>query len=214
MSGSKVLSLEYDLVPGHSLGPFVLGTTLWAVLEYLREAKVSYPQVIVKYDSESPAVTPIVIHILPYVDLLFSTHSQRLRTISLRGLRSSSQGMPLVLRYRNTVLASSYQPLRKGGVAKFFGPTYPGDIMRYPGIWFGFKEDGEDISATIRGTAGDDRDPEVKKIVIQQKHVEDGIGESLIEVSECSVMLGGIRRAVVKVRIIFPLCIFVLNICG
>ncbi|KIJ56608.1 hypothetical protein M422DRAFT_22762 [Sphaerobolus stellatus SS14] len=195
---NSTLSLEYDLAPGHGLGPFVLGTSLWTVLEYLREAKVSFPQVNVKYDSENPVTSPVILHLLPYIDLLFSGHSQRLHTISVRRLRPVRQGMPLILRYRNETLASSDQPLRKAGVTKYFGPTYPGDTMRYPGIWFGFLEDGEEMNASSKSTVMEDRNLEVKKIVICQK-TSDGSNENdLAEVKECQVMIGAMAQVVAR----------------
>jgi len=194
-----MLSLEYDLVPGHALGPFVIGSSLWTVLEYLREAKVSYPQVNVKYDSENPVTSPVVLHILPYIDLLFSGFSQKLHTISVRRLRPARQGMPVVLLYRNETLAASDHPLRKAGVTKYFGPTYPGETMRYPGVWFGFQEDGEDISTSSKATAMEDRNLEVKKIVICQKDQEASNEDSMGEVRECQVMAGAVARVIVKV---------------
>src|SRR6266481_4792764 len=107
------MSLEYDLVPGQSLGPFVLGSSLWTILEYLGESKASYPQVDVKYDPENPVTSPILLHVKPYIDLLFSGICQRLHIISIRRLRQSGMGVPLTLRYKDVVLASPKESLRK-----------------------------------------------------------------------------------------------------
>ena len=199
MQETPLLSLEYDLVPGHSLGPFVLGSSLWKTLEYLRESKVSYPQVNVKYDTDNRVTSPVILHVVPYLDLLFTGTYQRLHTISIRRLRPSGLGMPLTLRYKNTILAAPDEPLRKSGVTRVFGPTYPGDVMRYPGVWFGFQEDGEDINKGIKVGQGDDRTSEVRKVVIRQKALEGEARDVLDEVYECPVMSGELSRVVVKV---------------
>ena len=210
MQDTPLLSLEYDLVPGYSLGPFILGSSLWKTLEYLRESKVSYPQVTVKYDLENPATSPIILHVVPYLDLLFSGSYQRLHTISIRHLRPSGLGMPLTLRYRNNVLAAPNVLLRKSGVTKVFGPTYPGDVMRYPGVWFGFQEDGEDVNKGFKLAQGDDRTSEVRKVVICQKALKDEAPDVLDEVRECPVMSGELHRAVVKVcNVIVIYCIVI-----
>jgi hypothetical protein len=200
---NALLSLEYELVPGHRLGPFVLGSSLWKVLEYLREVKVSHPQVNVKYDPENPVASPIILHVLPYLDLLFSGVSQRLHTIAVRRLHPATLGMPLILQYRDNVLAAPNQPLRKSAVTKHFGPTYSGDVMRYPGIWFAFHEDGEDISPGSKVGQADDRTSEVKKIVIHQKTIEGQNPDSLDELVECEAMSGDLSKVIVKVGIHF-----------
>lgn len=200
MQETPLLSLEYDLVPGHSLGPFVLGSSLWKTLEYLRESKVSYPQVNVKYDPENPVTSPIILHVVPYLDLLFTGTYQRLHTISIRRLRPSGLGMPLTLRYKSSILAAPEEALRKSGVTRVFGPTYPGDVMRYPGVWFGFQEDGEDINkGGLKVGPGEDRTSEVKKVVIRQKALGVEARDVLDEIYECPVMSGELSKAVVKV---------------
>jgi len=194
-----LLSLEYELLPGHSLGPFVLGSSLWKVLEYLREAKVSHPQVNVKYDPENPVASPIILHVLPYLDLLFSGIYQRLHTIAVRRLHPASLGMPVMLRYRDTILAAPNRPLRKSGVTRYFGPTYSGDVMKYPGIWFAFHEDGEDTSTGSKYNQGDDRASEVKRVVIHQKGIEGQRPDSLDELVECEAMFEELSKVIVKV---------------
>jgi phagosome assembly factor 1 len=210
MQETPLLSLGYDLVPGHSLGPFVLGASLWKTLEYLRESKVSYPQVNVKFDPENPVTSPIILHVVPYLDLLFSGAYQRLHTISIRRLQPTGLGMPLTLRYKNSILASPDEPLRKSGVTRVFGPTYPGDVMRYPGVWFGFQEDGEDLNKGSTVGQGDDRISEVRKVVIRQKALEDEARDVLDEVYECSVMSGELSRAIVKACNAYPALFFVI----
>jgi hypothetical protein len=94
------------------------------------------------------------------------------------------------------VLSSNEEVLRRLGVSRTFGPTYPGDDLRYPGVWFSFEEDG------LKGTPSqsDDRMKEVKRVLISQKGFESEERDALDEVVECSIMSGDVSRAVVKVR--------------
>lgn len=93
-----------------------------------------------------------------------------------------------------------------------FGPTYVGDVMRYPGAWFGFEEDGMGgIGSATGHTMGhgkDDRNQEVKRIVVTQRSPggEDTTQDmdALDEPLECSEMIGDLKEALVKVR---TLCI-------
>jgi hypothetical protein len=103
------------------------------------------------------------------------------------------------VQYNNTLLSSRTETLRRLGVSKVFGPTYAGDELRYPGIWFSFDDDiiGEGIKAGHPG----DRMQEVKRIIITQIEPEPPniIHDALDEVHECASMAGELARAVVKV---------------
>ena len=145
--------------------------------EYLRrgENQNYFPQVDVKFDPDSPT-TPVILHLRPHLDLLFSGQHQRLHTICLRRLRDPHP--PVILRYRNTILSSSLkdseQVLRRVGVSRAFGPTYAGDDLRYPGVWFSFEEDVITRRDSLKG--GRERSPqpedkmqEVKRIIVSQK---------------------------------------------
>jgi hypothetical protein len=105
------------------------------------------------------------------------------------------------VQYNNTVLSSATDILRRLGVSKVFGPTYAGDELRYPGIWFSFDDDiiGEGIKAAHAG----DRTQEVKRIIISQIEQEppNVIHDALDEVHECASMAGELARAVVKVSV-------------
>jgi len=102
--------------------------------------------------------------------------------------------------------------LRRGLVHKEFGPTYPGEAMRYPGVWFAFDEDGiRDGGAAQLLTKKQDTDAEreraqeVKRVVVcQGARVEDGREEGerdgLDEVIECPIMHGELKRAVVRIK--------------
>lgn len=177
----------------------ITGTSLWNVLDLLRSVQHFFPQVDVKYDPDSPT-TPIILHVRPHVDLLFSGYQQRLHTISVKKLRDLHP--PLTLMYKKAVLASNEEVLRRVGVSRMFGPTYPGDDLRYPGILFSFEEDGRGETLKNPAPHSDDRQQEVKRVIISQK---DGDGErrdALDEVVECTAMAGELSKAIVKV---FPI---------
>ena len=172
-----------------------LGTSLWNVLDLLRGMQHFFPQVDVKYDPDSPT-TPIVLHIRPHLDLLFSGYQQRLHTISVKKLREPHP--PLTLTYKKAVLSSNDEVLRRVSVSRMFGPTYPGDDLRYPGVSFSFEEDGRGES--LKSPSGaDDRQQEVKRVIISQKSADGEQRDALDEVTECPVMAGELSRAIVKV---------------
>ncbi|KAF8205067.1 hypothetical protein BJ912DRAFT_940171 [Pholiota molesta] len=111
----------------------------------------------------------------------------------------ASATTPIVVHIRpHLIFYSLNETLRRVGVAKVFGPTYPGDELRYPGIWFSFDEDilGEGLKVPHAG----DRMQEVKRIIISQIEPEEKTYDALDEVTECPVMVGDLARAVVKVH--------------
>ncbi|KAG9011560.1 hypothetical protein FRB94_008129 [Tulasnella sp. JGI-2019a] len=210
-----MVALELDLRPGHGLGAFELGASLWTILEFLQHhtQKTIHPQVDIKYDTTSPANSPVVLHIKPHLDLIFSPSSQRLTLISLHRLRAP--GTSLIVKYKEKIISSNSSTtgdgkgtvFRRGGVNQVFGPTYVGELMRYPGVWFGFEEDG--VGGTASGVGNglghgkDDRNQEVKRIVITQRTGggDEGVQEldALDEPLECPEMYGDLRRAVIGV---------------
>lgn len=153
-----------------------------------------YPQVDIKYDPDTSCTTPIILHLRPHIDLLFSGYHQRLHTIALRKLRDPNP--PLTLRYKDTLLSSQEEVLVRLGVNRTFGPTYPGDDLRYPGIFFRW---GEESLKSVTAHP-EDRAQEVKQIVVVQKIENGQERDALEEVSECLVMYGDIARAVAKVN--------------
>src|SRR3984957_8506769 len=118
---------------------FELGSSLWTVLDLLRGLQHIFPQVDIKYDPDASSTTPIILYLRPHLDLLFSGYHQRLHTICLRKLRDPNP--PVTLRYRDKILSSSEEVLVRLCVSRHFGPTYPGDDLRYPGVSFTFEED-------------------------------------------------------------------------
>lgn len=148
-----------------------------------------------KFDQDSPASSPIILHIHPHVDLLFTGHQQRLRTISLRRLRDPNP--PVALSYKNNVLSSDREVLRRSDVSRNFGPTYPGEGLQYPGVSFLFDEDG--VSEGLKAAGKDERQREVKRVIVSQTSPDSPETDALDEVTECPSMDGTIRRVVVKV---------------
>ncbi|KAF8897631.1 hypothetical protein BD779DRAFT_1465771 [Infundibulicybe gibba] len=189
-------TLDVDLRPGSGVGMFEIGSSLWAVLDLLRRLQHIFPQVDVKYDPDTSISTPIILHIRPHLDLLFSGKNQRLHTICLRKLRD--QHPPLLLRYKDTVLSSTEEVLRRISISRTFGPTYPGDDLRYPGLWFSFDEDG--IVENMKAGHAEDRTQEVKRVFISQKGNDGKNRDALDEVIECPIMNGDIARAILKVH--------------
>lgn len=178
-----------------------LGSSLWSVISTLRTLQHLFPQVEVKFDPENASTTPVILHLRPYFDLLFSAYHQRLHTICLRKPRDSHP--PIALRYKDSVICSGGEPLIKIQISRTFGPTYPGDELRYPGVWFSFDDDtiGEGLKGSSSHAIADNRSKEVKRIIVTQKDAQDGDRDPLDEVTLCPVMYGDISRAVVKVGI-------------
>jgi hypothetical protein len=214
-------TLDVDIRPGLGLGRFEigkdhlrscknqrinlephLGSSLWTVLDLLRSLQHAFPQVDVKYDPDASSVTPIILHLRPHLDLLFSGKHQRLHTICLRKLRDPNP--PVTFRYRENALSSPEEVLRRVGVSRAFGPTYPGDDLRYPGVWFGFEEDG--IGEGLKGAQAEDRQQEVKRVLVSQKGNDGKDQDALDEVAECPIMTGDVKQAVVKVGPILSNC--------
>ena len=183
---------------------FELGSSLWAVLDLLRGLQHMFPQVDIKYDPDASSITPIILYLRPHIDLLFSGCHQRLHTICLRKLRDPNPSV--TLRYKDALLSSSEEVLIRVGVSRTFGPTYPGDDLRYPGVSFSFEEDviGEGLKTAARHS--EDRMQEVKRVIIGQKGVDGQERDALDEVTECPVMFGDVARAVVKV-----ICLYFMN---
>lgn len=118
-----------------------------------------------------------------------------MHTICIRKLRDPNP--PVTVQYNENILSSPTEVLRRVAVSKIFGPTYPGDELRYPGIWFSFDEDriGEGLKIQHSG----DRTQEVKRIIISQLNPSGKEIDALDEIDERPVMAGELARAVVKV---------------
>ncbi|KAG8704128.1 hypothetical protein FRC09_003749 [Ceratobasidium sp. 395] len=197
-----VNTLDLDLRPGSGLGPFELGSSLFDVLALLRRPSPPiFPSVSVKFDTAQPALSPIILHLRPHLDLLFARQTQRLHTISLSLRRNVHSHPPLVLSYKNEILAGPDVVLRRTTVQRTMGPTYKGERMRYPGVWFSFDEDTPGAGAAGNATNNGEANAEVKRVVITQREGEDGEKEdNADEVLLDPVMYGDVKKAVIKVH--------------
>lgn len=175
------------------------GMSLWTVLDFLRNDPHSFPQVDVKYDPDSPT-TPVILHLRPHLDLLFSGKHQRLHTICLKKLQDPHP--PVTLRYKNLVLSSPQEVLRRVGVSRAFGPTYPGDDLRYPGVWFSFEEDSRGETLKPTPSHSEEKMQEVKRVIVSQKSGSEEQDDVLSEVRLCEAMRGDVESAIVKVGVL------------
>ncbi|KAG8919882.1 hypothetical protein FRC01_001052 [Tulasnella sp. 417] len=206
-AGRKISYMDMDEV---AEGDVELSASLWAVLELLQQHKTTHPQIDIKFDSSNPVSSPVVVHVRPHLDLLFSPLDQRLTLINIRKLRS---GHALILKYRDKTISSTSTTtgngtgtvFRKSTVSQVFGPTYQGDVMRYPGIWFGFEEDGTVGHVgvpTHLAQSPEERNQEVKRIVVTQRTDPDEQAaqekDALDEAIECPEMYGDLKKAYVK----------------
>ncbi|KAI0702874.1 UPF0183-domain-containing protein [Cytidiella melzeri] len=189
--------LDIDIRPGVGLGQFELGMSLWTALDLLRRDSHLFPEVDVKYDPDS-ATTPVILHLRPHLDLLFSGQQQRLHTICLKRLRDPHP--PVTLNYRGKLLSAPQDVLQRVGVSKAFGPTYPGEDLMYPGVWFSFKEDGQPEQSKSSPSHPEDKTQEVKRVIVSQKTENNEPEDVLSEVRESEAMLGELQEAAIKVH--------------
>ncbi|CAE6391150.1 unnamed protein product [Rhizoctonia solani] len=79
------------------------------------------------------------------------------------------------------------------------GPTYKGEYMRYPGVWFSFEDDLPGGAGVTNPTEGNS---EVKRVVVTQRQEqrEQEPEEDSDEVVPNSTMYGEIKKAVIKIH--------------
>lgn len=94
---------------------------------------------------------------------------------------------------------------------KVFGPTYPGEVLNFPGVWFAFDEEASAPPLPSRTTSpplsvggggqgqGVDRNAEVKRVVICQRGKDSTDPSGLGEVGECPSMEGELKSVSVYV---------------
>nr|CRX79075.1 hypothetical protein ls5930a1_00122 [Leucosporidium scottii] len=164
-----------DLLPGESLGPFALGSTLFSVLNLLRSQRTAYPSAKLVWDDEAssptlncgarstdyidlqaPSASEIYLILTsPPLALLFEPLSQRLARIEVTGEARSW------VAYRG-------QALREGRgdeeedvvktVRRVMGPTYNSgpesgegeEVLGYPGVAFSVARRADDGSSLAR----------------------------------------------------------------
>ncbi|KAI8369334.1 uncharacterized protein BYT42DRAFT_583999 [Radiomyces spectabilis] len=133
--------IELIIVPGKSLGPFRLGSSLWDVIYFLRDRPQFFPTVELKYSQEDPLFYDFIIA-LPSngLNLRFDGALQRLKSMECY------DPSKVKLVYQNSDVSSSRTIPTFLLVYKSFGPTYPGEfdplkglyILKYPGVSFMF----------------------------------------------------------------------------
>ncbi|CAO3627312.1 unnamed protein product [Cunninghamella blakesleeana] len=137
----KVKRIELVIVPGKSLGPFRLGTSLWDTIQFLRERPLFFPKVELKYSEQDPLRNAVIIS-LPVngINLWFDGSLQRLKSIEC------FDPTKVKLVYQNSDVSSSRTIPTFLLIYKSFGPTYPGEFnaqksiytLNYPGLSFIF----------------------------------------------------------------------------
>ncbi|RGB28930.1 hypothetical protein C1646_714696 [Rhizophagus diaphanus] len=144
--------LDLSIVPGKSLGWFRLGTSIWDIINFLREQLRIIPSVDLKYDDEAPISTDVFLS-LPAngIHMRFDGASQRLKSIQV------SEFSKLRLTYQDSEVSSSKVAPTFLSIYKIFGPTYPGELdeekkeytLNYPGISFVFPIPEKHISSYV-----------------------------------------------------------------
>ncbi|KAI8582668.1 hypothetical protein K450DRAFT_226360 [Umbelopsis ramanniana AG] len=133
--------LELSISPASSLGPFRIGTSIWEIINFLRERSSFFPQVELKYSQEDPLGVDFIID-LPQngLSLRCDGTSQRLRCIECYDISK------VKLVYQNNDVSSNRTIPTFLLIYKSFGPTYPGEFdsaesvytLSYPGLSFTF----------------------------------------------------------------------------
>ncbi|EPQ26112.1 uncharacterized protein PFL1_06320 [Pseudozyma flocculosa PF-1] len=131
--------LTLALRPSVSLGPFKLGLSLWHTIDYLRSHHSLFPHVNIAFDQHSPRLSPIVVSVEPYLNLIFSGVTQRLVVITLDRLAPNvaepdPADRPVSVVYNGrTIYASAAgtgggapSTLTRSALQQLLGPTYPG----------------------------------------------------------------------------------------
>lgn len=76
-----------------------------------------------------------------------------------------------------------------------FGPTYPGEDLRYPGVRFCFDDEG----LRDKAKEHEDRSQEVVRLLITQTEPSGGEIDALSEVTVSPIMYGELAEAIAKV---------------
>ncbi|KNC82542.1 hypothetical protein SARC_05169 [Sphaeroforma arctica JP610] len=141
MGDSSNPLLRVDVVPGESIGPFVLGMTLGTTIEWLRSHSREIPQVELLYSEENPFDYDNVLRLTKNgIQLRFTSDSQRLKIVEVFDLSN------LQLVYANSIFSSATVAPTFLTVSRLFGPSYPGQFdrkrqhhsLKYPGLSFFF----------------------------------------------------------------------------
>ncbi|RIB26842.1 hypothetical protein C2G38_2162196 [Gigaspora rosea] len=154
-SSRREQRLDLSIVPGKNLGWFRLGTSVWDIINFLREQSRVIPSVDLKYTDESPILTDLFLS-LPAngINMRFDGPTQRLKSIEVNDFSK------LRLTYQDSEVSSSKAAPTFLSIYKIFGPTYPGELdkkkneytLNYPGVSFVFPIPEEHISLFVSST--------------------------------------------------------------
>ncbi|KAL7329468.1 hypothetical protein PS15p_207561 [Mucor circinelloides] len=133
--------IELVIIPGRSLGPFRLGSSLWDTIHFLSDKPQFFPSVELKYSQENPLDFDFIIA-LPAngLNLRYDGSLQRLKSVECY------DPSKVKLVYQNSDVSSSRTIPTFLLIYKSFGPTYPGEFdshqsiytLKYPGLAFTF----------------------------------------------------------------------------
>ncbi|CAG8517869.1 12557_t:CDS:10 [Ambispora gerdemannii] len=123
MNAREPHRLDLSIVPGKCLGWFRLGTSIWDVINSLRDQSRSMPSVDFKYSEESPLSIDLFIS-LPGngMHLRFDAPTQRLKSIEVYDFSK------VRLAYQDSEVSSSKVVPNCLLIYEIFGPTYPGEF--------------------------------------------------------------------------------------
>ncbi|KAI8333191.1 hypothetical protein EDC96DRAFT_526126 [Choanephora cucurbitarum] len=133
--------IELVVVPGRSLGPFRLGSSLWDTLQLLLDKPNFFPSVELKYSQEHPLEHDFIISLSANgLHLRYDASLQRLKSVECY------DPSKVKLVYQNSDVSSSRTIPTFLLIYKSFGPTYPGEFdaklsiytLKYPGLAFTF----------------------------------------------------------------------------
>eukprot|EP01134_Creolimax_fragrantissima_P004072 CFRG4072T1 len=140
-TGKKIPVLKLDVVPGKSVGPFVLGMSIGNTIEWLKAHSREIHNVELLYSEHSPFEYDNVIRLTKNgIQLRFTSDSQVMKIIEIFDFSK------LQLSYANAIFSSANTAPTFLTVSRLFGPSYPGQFdhkrqhhaLRYPGLSFFF----------------------------------------------------------------------------
>lgn len=134
--------LKLELVPGKSLGDFILGMSISEALNIVKHNNVQINTVQIIFNDNDPLSLDIVIKLVDDGVLLrFEPKSQRLKVIEIFDVKKLS------LSYRGSIFNQEDHTATFVDIYSKFGPSYPGDFnleksiyhLHYPGLSFSFR---------------------------------------------------------------------------
>eukprot|EP00123_Amoebidium_parasiticum_P000783 comp11683_c0_seq1/m.6221 comp11683_c0_seq1/g.6221 ORF comp11683_c0_seq1/g.6221 comp11683_c0_seq1/m.6221 type:complete len:426 (-) comp11683_c0_seq1:175-1452(-) len=141
MSQDGAKPAKYNVIPGKSIGPFVVGMPLSVAIDYLKQQFREIKSVDLLYSERQPLQVDIVVRLnRDGLQLRFNPSTQRLKIVEV------FDPSCVVLSYGGTVFSSAETLPTFANIYRLFGPSYPGDYdavqhyyrLSYPGLAFFF----------------------------------------------------------------------------